>query len=181
MTPELEKNNYLHVPGFLTPDETAVLLQAFLDAEKNGLLAFDPQCPTSPAAYNLMPCVKTLVKKVPQVSALCGEDVLPTYTYGRVYKHGEVLKRHTDRRACEISLTVALQKDDTDWPIWIKKPNGQEVSLVLKPGDAMLYLGCVAEHWRERYNGKQQAQFFMHYVRANGPFAYTYFDKDQRQ
>jgi len=177
MNPQLKSNNYLYVPNFLTPQEADGLAQEFFIAQRDGKLTVDPQCPSSPAAYNLLPCVKMLVKKVPQVSELCGEDVLPTYAYGRVYTNGEVLARHRDRDACEISLTVNLQKDGTDWPIWIQKPNGEEISLNLNPGDAMMYLGCVADHWRDPYQGKLQTQVFLHYVRANGPCAYTYFDK----
>jgi len=181
MNPSLEQNNYLYVPNFLTVQETDELAQAFFIAQREGRLSFDPQCPSSPAMCNLFPWVKTLVKKVPQVSELCGEDVLPTYVYGRIYSKGEVLARHRDRDACEISLTVNLQKDECDWPIWIQKPNAEEVSVNLNPGDAMMYLGCTADHWREAYQGNMQTQIFFHYVRSDGPRAYAYFDKERRQ
>lgn len=177
----LEQNNYLYVPNFLNAQEADELAQAFFIAQRDGHLSLDSQCPSSPSIYNLMPCVKTLVKKVPQVSELCGEDVLPTYVYGRIYSKGEVLARHRDRDACEISLTVNLQKDEIDWPIWIQKPNGEEVSLILNVGDAMMYLGCIADHWREVYQGSIQTQVFFHYVRADGPKAYAFFDKEHRQ
>jgi len=167
MNPSLEQNNYLYVPNFLTVQEADELAQAFFVAQRDGRLRADPKCPASPAIYNLMPCVKTLVKKVPQVSKL-------------FYNKGEVLARHRDRDACEISLTVNLQKDETDWPIWIQKPNGEEVSLNLNPGDAMMYLGCIADHWREAYQGNMQTQVFFHYVRSDGPRAYAYFDKERR-
>lgn len=180
MNSKLEQNNYLYVPSFITSQEADKLAQAFFIAQRDGYLCLDPQCPSSPAIYNLMPCVKALVKKVPQVSELCEEDVLPTYVYGRIYNKGEILARHRDRDACEISLTVNLQKDETDWPIWIQKPSGEEVSLNLNPGDAMMYLGCVADHWREPYQGNMQTQVFFHYVVANGPRAYAYFDKEQK-
>lgn len=181
MNPSLEQNNYLYVPNFLTAQEAEDLAQEFYKAEAANTMFKDPQCPSSPAIYNLLPCVKTLVKKVPQVSELCGEDVLPTYVYGRIYSKGEVLARHRDRDACEISLTVNLQKDETNWPIWIQKPSGEEVSLNLNPGDAMMYLGCTADHWREKFEGQSHVQFFMHYVFANGPRAYAFFDKERRQ
>lgn len=139
----------------------------------------DPQAPLSPSTYNLLPLVKTLVKKVPVVSELIGEDVLPTYVYARIYKNNAELLRHRDRDACEVSLTVNLQKD-VDWPIWIQKPDGSEVNCELQPGDAMLYLGCVADHWREKFSGQNYVQAFMHYVKANGSRAYAFFDKARR-
>jgi len=177
MNPLLEQNNYLYVPGFLTPGEADTLAQAFFIAQRDGKLELDSQCPTSPAIYNLLPCVKTLVDKVPEVDRLCGEGVLPTYTYGRIYTHGEVLERHRDRDACEVSLTVTLQKDMVDWPIWVQKPNGKEVSISLNVGDAVMYLGCQTDHWREPYKGNMQTQVFLHYVMVNGSRNYAYFDK----
>ena len=180
MNQQFVDNNYLYVPGFISAQEADSLAQEFFVAQQNGKLTPDFCCPSSPAVYNLLPCVKLLVKKVPLVSELLGEDVLPTYTYGRIYPKGEILKRHRDRAACEISLTVNLQKDKTDWPIWIQKPNGDEISLNLNSGDAMMYFGCDADHWREEFQGQSYVQVFLHYVRANGSRSFAYFDKDIR-
>ena len=177
MNEQLLTNSYLYVPNFISAKEAESLAQEFYIAQRDNKLKVDPQCPLSPAIYNLLPCIKLLVKKVPHVSELCGEDVLPTYVYGRIYNKGEVLHRHTDRDACEVSITVNLQQDQTPWPICIKKPNGEEVCLNLNPGDGMLYLGCVAEHWRTEFQGQYHVQIFMHYVLANGGRAYTFFDK----
>lgn len=180
MNQQFVDNNYLYVPGFISAQEADSLAQEFFIAQQNGKLSLDPVCPSSPAIYNLLPCVKLLVKKVPFVSELLGEDVLPTYTYGRIYPPGETLKRHRDRDACEISLTLSLQQSGELWPIWIQKPNGEEVSVTLNPGDAMMYLGCDADHWREELQGQSCVQVFLHYVRANGPRAYAYFDREKR-
>jgi hypothetical protein len=181
MNQQLVNNNYLHVPGFITAQEADNLAQEFFIAQRDGKLALDPQCPSSPAAYNLFPCVCLLVKKTSQVSKLCDEDVLPTYTYGRIYTPGEVLGRHRDRDACEVSLTLNLSQAGKSWPIWIQKPNGEEVSLTLNPGDAMMYFGCIADHWREKFEGESHVQLFLHYVLANGPRAYAFFDRERRQ
>lgn len=178
MNPLLKENNYIHVPGLITPERAAELAQAFYRVEEEGRYTVDGQAPKSPAVYNFLPFVRLMVEKVPQVSALCGEPVLPTYAYGRIYKHGEVLKRHRDRDACEISWTLNLAQD-ADWPIFIQKPNGEEVGLNLQPGDAIMYLGCDADHWREQFAGQNFVQVFIHYVRADGPRAYTFFDRDK--
>jgi len=101
---------------------------------------------------------------------------LPTYSYARIYKNGSVLTRHTDRDACEISLTLHLHGDQS-WPIWIETPSGEEVKVDLKPGEAMLYLGKKAPHWRDEYGGEYYTQVFLHYVRSRGDCGYAYFDK----
>src|SRR5207249_8695929 len=45
----------------------------------------------------------------PEVSRLVGFDLAPTFSYTRQYAKGEVLARHRDRAACEISVTVSIQ------------------------------------------------------------------------
>jgi hypothetical protein len=181
MNKQLYDNNFLYVPNFIPAEEADNLAQQFFIAQKNGKYDFDPQCPSSPSMYNLLPCVNLLVKKVPFVSELLEEDVLPTYTYGRIYSFGNILERHRDRDACEISFTLNLQQSGDPWPIWVKKPNGEEVSVILKPGGAMMYLGCDADHWREAFQGQSCVQLFLHYVKVNGSRSYAYFDKEKRQ
>lgn len=180
MNQELVNNNYIYAPNFLTSEEASGLANEFFIAQQKGNLVTDQQCPKSLSTYNLMPCVKTLVNKLPKVSDLVGENVLPTYTYGRIYKNGEVLARHRDRDACEVSLTVNLYQSDSPWLIWIQKPNGEEVSVNLNPGDAMVYLGCIADHWRDKFEGDTHIQAFFHYVLADGPRSYAFFDRERR-
>jgi hypothetical protein len=177
---EIIQNNYLHVPGFLTPEEAASLAKEFKEhCKKFGLLG-DPQAPNSQAMYDFMPFLCLLIEKIPEVNKLLGEVVLPTYTYARVYKQGSELLRHRDRPACEISLTINLSKD-SEWPIYFQRPDGSETSVELNPGDAVLYLGCQADHWRNEFKGQEYTQLFMHYVRAHGSKAWAYFDKLQNQ
>jgi hypothetical protein len=177
---EIIQNNYLHVPGFLTSGEAASLAQEFKEHCKKFNLQGDPQAPNSQSLYNFLPFLRLLVDKIPQVNQLLGEKVLPTYTYARVYKETSELLRHRDRPACEISFTVNLNKD-CDWPICFQRPDGSEISVELNPGDAVLYLGCQADHWRNKFEGQEYTQLFMHYVRAHGSKAWAYFDKLQQQ
>jgi hypothetical protein len=177
---EIIQNNYLYVPGFITSDEALLLAQEFKEHCEKFNLPGDSQAPNSHSMYNFMPFVRLLVEKVPKVSDLLGEKVLPTYTYARVYKEGSELLRHKDRPACEISLTINLSKD-SDWPICFQRPDNTETSVELAPGDAILYLGCQGDHWREKFNGQEYVQLFMHYVKANGAKAWAYFDKQQQQ
>jgi|TARA_R100000479_G_scaffold1013_1_gene704 hypothetical protein len=105
-----------------------------------------------------------LLKKKPLVEKKVGKKILPTYSFWRMYTKFSALKKHTDREACEISLSVNIGSDGTSWPIYI---DGSEVNL--KPGDAVIYLGCDSYHWRKEFTGDWYASFFLHYVDANGP------------
>ena len=140
----------------------------------------DTQAPNSHAIYNFIPFVSLRVNKIPRVNEILGEEVLPTYTYARVYKEGSELVRHRDRPACEISFTVNLAKDN-DWPIYFQRPDNSETLIELNPGDAVLYLGCQADHWRNKFEGQEHIQLFLHYVRAEGSKAWAFFDKKQQQ
>lgn len=177
---EIIQNNYLYVPGFITGDEAQLLAKEFKEYCKKFNIQGDPQAPNSHAMYNFLPFVKLLVKKISHVNELLGEEVLPTYTYARVYKNGSVLERHRDRPACEISFTINLEKD-TDWPLYFQRPDNSEAQAELTPGDAVLYLGCQADHWRNKFEGKEHTQLFMHYVRSNGTKSWAFFDKQQQQ
>ena len=88
----------------------------------------------------------------------------PNYSYARIYKKGDVLKRHKDRFSCEISTTLNLGGDD--WPIYLE-PSGQVnkkgKKIILNPGDMLIYRGVELEHWREPFEGTECAQVFLHY------------------
>jgi hypothetical protein len=108
-----------------------------------------------------------------------GLKVYPTYSYYRVYRNGEELKKHKDRESCEISCTLCLNYSYNDsnyqWPIFM---DGVPVSL--KPGDLVIYRGCDLDHWREPFNILEDAwhvQGFFHYVNRNGPYADFKYDK----
>lgn len=179
MNQELEQNNFLFVPKFISQEHAQALNQEFFILERDNGCIKDQQAPNSPAIYNFKPFLELLCQKTNEVTNLIEEQVLPTYTYARIYKNGEVLNRHRDRPACEISLTVHIGGDEK-WDISIQKPSNEEVTLDLQIGDAMLYLGCIADHWRDKpFTGQNYSQVFLHYVRSNGPNAWAYFDKKQ--
>jgi len=182
MNQQLIDNNYLHIPNFISKEEANSLASELIEYSKlpSNLMVSDEQAPNSLAKYNYLPFVKLLVKKINEVSTILEEDVLPTYTYTRIYRHGEVLNRHRDRSACEISITLNLKKDN-EWPIWFQKPNGEEISLELNQGDAVMYLGEISDHWRNAYQGQEHVQLFLHYVRAEGSKHWAVFDQLKQQ
>lgn len=105
-----------------------------------------------------------LLNKLKLMEKETGLNLNPTYAYARVYTYLAVLNKHTDRPACEVSVTVMVGSSGEDWPIYI---DGNKINL--QPGDAAIYLGCELEHWREEFKGDWHTQFFLHYVDKNGP------------
>jgi hypothetical protein len=173
-------NNYLFVPEFLTVQEANSLYKEFkiqTQLYPNNFNKVDSQVPGSPSIHNYVPFVALLCEKTAHMNELISEKLLPTYAYARMYKNGAELKKHTDRPACEISVTLNLGSDGTSWPICFTKPDGSTVAKDLKPGEAVIYLGCVSEHWREGvFEGQEYGQVFLHYVRSKGNYINHCFD-----
>jgi hypothetical protein len=106
----------------------------------------------------------------------------PTYSYARIYKKGDILHRHKDRFSCEISTTLNLGGDA--WPIFLEPEhnvgnpddgfldatNNKGVEVNLNPGDMLVYKGNICEHWREKFEGTDCAQVFLHYNDINSEF-----------
>ena len=122
------------------------------------------QIPDTYSQYSNMAMETLLLKCQPGMEKATGLKLYPAYTYARIYKKGDELKRHKDRFSCEISTTMNLAGDD--WPIYLE-PSGETgkkgVKVDLKQGDMLVYSGCELEHWREKFKGKECIQVFLHY------------------
>ena len=152
----------------------------------------DKQIPGAYSKYGDWVMETLLQYMRPIMKAKTGMDLIPTYSYTRLYEKGNILRRHKDRSSCEISTTLHLGGDL--WPIFLDpsganfvideykqtlKPGAPKgIRIDLKPGDMLIYSGCELEHWREPFQGKVCSQVFLHYNHAKGPFAKTnLFDK----
>jgi len=114
-----------------------------------------------------------------------GKRLLPNYSYWQLYMPDGELVKHTDRPSCELSTTICLGYDFSNlagnyvWPINFKKyQSEEEVSIVLNPGDMIVYQGCNLIHWRDKFLGVNQAQMFLHYSDADGPYKKIFDDRD---
>ena len=135
----------------------------------------DPQVLETYSNYSDI-VMETLLEKVkPIMEKQTGLNLCPTYSYTRIYKKDDVLERHKDRMSCEISTTMNLGGDP--WPIFLEpnetkgkntddgyvSENTVGVKIDLNPGDMLVYSGCVLEHWRDKFEGQNCAQVFLHY------------------
>ena len=143
----------------------------------------DEQIPDTYCQYGNIAMETLMLKCQPIMEKTTGIKLQPSYTYARIYKKGDELKRHKDRFSCEISTTMNLGGDA--WSIYInpnpksgrvhgpKKgvhktqnylpSNDKGIKINLEPGDMLVYRGVELEHWREPFKGKECIQVFMHY------------------
>ena len=145
----------------------------------------DQQVPNTYSHYADMVMETLLMKVLPKMQKETGLQLVPTYSYARLYKKGDILKRHKDRPSCEISTTINL--GGAPWPIFIDATGSDNVvdeyknihkpdapkgtKVLLEVGDMLVYSGCELEHWREPFEGNICGQVFLHYNHVNGPFA----------
>jgi len=142
----------------------------------------DEQVPDTYSHYGDLVMEALLERVRPRMEKETKLKLIPTYSYARIYKKGDILHRHKDRFSCEVSTTMFLGGDP--WDIYLepnknvgKSPDpyvpttNKGTKISLKPGDMMVYSGCELEHWREAFQGKNCAQVFLHYNKIGSPEA----------
>lgn len=147
----------------------------------------DDQVPETYSHYADIAMETLLIELQEKMEKVTGLGLIKNYSYARIYKKGDILERHKDRYSCEISTTMHLGGDP--WPIYIN-PNSNEgyvegykhpphgiqhyvmsdspgVKVDLEPGDMLVYRGNLFEHWREKFQGENCGQVFLHYTDKN--------------
>ena len=191
MTPAFKKNNYMVIRKAIDPKIAEFVMNYFMMKRQVARTMFDEkfispfttewgvwndqQAPETYSHYGDIAIDTLLLAVLPKMEKETGLSLYPTYAYARIYKNGDILHRHKDRFSCEISTTMNLGGDK--WPIYIEpnpklgkqEKNGyvseytEGVKVELKPGDMLVYKGNICEHWRDRFDGKDCAQVFLHY------------------
>ena len=182
------KNNYKVIRQVITKELTDFIYSYFLMKRKVARKMYDEryisqsnydygvwndeQIPETYSHYADIAMETLLQNLQPKMEEETGLKLTPTYSYARIYKKGDILKRHKDRYSCEVSTTLNLGGDD--WPIYLE-PSGETdkegVKVDMQPGDMLVYKGCDVEHWREEFTGENCGQVFLHYNDASDPKA----------
>ena len=168
----MAKINYKLIKNFF-PKEELDIFQKYCYNQIDNYKSYeiDPQS-FSPSWYNDPLMTSLLHTKLSLVEKESNLKLFQTYAYWRYYIFGATLSKHTDRPACEISVSACIKKYD-NWPIIV-----EGTSFELEEGDAVLYNGCDQEHWRPGvYKGEGMAQVFLHYVNQDGIYKNHAYDQ----
>jgi hypothetical protein len=160
-------NGAIHLSKILPIEFFQFFTHVLMRGPKKG----DDQIPNAKAILDHELMFETLQERIwASIEQLVGEELLPTYSYARLYSNGDILEAHTDRPACEVSVTIQLGRSHHyAWPIYM---GGKRYDMA--EGDAVVYKGCDIEHWRNSCdgpNGYYSGQVFLHYVKKNGQYA----------
>jgi hypothetical protein len=190
-------NGYAHIEGLVPPEVAAAFLRQVRADMPDLTRQFITHAPiikrTSIDLYasDYPPMLQMLWGLTPAMQALTGRDVLPTYNYFRLYRKNDVCRTHTDREACEHSLSLTLgYSDDLVWPFDVGRDHTEVSGVIedgfgeapyatisMQPGDAVIYRGVNRRHGRVTPNpNRWSAHMFLHYVDRDGPFASHAFD-----
>lgn len=200
-----KKHGYAPVQGVISPEVAAVFLSITQKAmgdtrEAQARFAADMK-PLDKPAYDIYsrdyPAALTFLWALtPFVEQAIGKSLLPTYCYFRVYPQGGICMVHSDRPACEHSMSLTLgSSDGQKWPFAIGRRRLSEAeirageilpdfgtdrfaTINMNPGDAILYQGVHYRHGRIKPNpNRWSAHIFLHWVDRDGPFKEHAFDR----
>jgi alkylated DNA repair dioxygenase AlkB len=177
-----DSTGYVKVPEFLSPYMARLFVEYFTNKIRKGEWQEREKddygkTPTSKFQCYADPLVEIMLKQqLETIEKIVGKGLYPTYSFARVYQEGEELKPHTDRPSCEISVTVSVMSPP--WPIWMQYKDNDPSKFILSAGDAVVYKGCEAMHWRRQLPTPDLCmQFMLHYVIKDGDNKDYKFDK----
>ena len=174
---QFQDQGFQKIKGYITPYFSLFLRNYFTLRVQNDKLGGDEQAPNSHCVYGDPDFDMAMYMSTEDIGKIVGKNLIPQYTYARIYKNGSQLKIHTDRPECQYSVTLSLGGDyKKPWPIWIKDYAGNMNEVPLDEGDMVVYHGTELEHWRDKFEGNMQYQLFMHYVDSEGEFKDRVFD-----
>ncbi len=133
-------------------------------------------CENSFARYAPLPFETLSVYLLPLIEKETNLKLLPTYSYARIYYTGSELSKHKDRQSSEITVSICIEKDEIDWPLYVETDSGKRYDINLNQGDLVIYSGRTHYHWRDPFSGKRQVQAFLQYVDANGDSSWLKWD-----
>ena len=169
-----EKDNYIFVKNAISKVMCNLLTNYTLMQQEHNPNVQDEMVANTHAKYGDHAMEALLVNLLPVVELYTNLTLYPTYSFYRVYKPGDILKKHVDRPSCEISVSLTLgyeyesENKNYNWTLW-----AGDTEFEFFPGDMLIYKGLELSHWRDPFNVKSgwQSQVFLHYVDANGPYS----------
>jgi hypothetical protein len=165
------QERYLFLKGLLPPPLLEYLKVYYAILLADNRFSPDSQCPCS-LSLGGDPALDAVLEWIrPELGRLVGFPLAPTYSYTRRYARGELLARHVDRAACEISVTASIQIPNGAGPsvMYLKPPHAKETKVEMLEGDGCVYAGTEVEHWREPFGVGGYTQLFLHFIARRGP------------
>jgi hypothetical protein len=184
------ENRYTVLRHVLPPYVLATAQKCFRDMIDSGQLKYGDGQADRYVTYNDR-CARFIHYQLADlIRHAIAHNAIPSYTYFGGYKGGSQLKPHTDRAACEFTLSLNLQQHPHDKPwtlsagktaLFEKDPNwrgrnperipseADTVNADLLSGDGFLFMGRHLVHFRRGAlpEGHWTNQVFLHFVQED--------------
>jgi hypothetical protein len=170
---EFERQRYVAVKGLLDPNVVQYLESYYRQSLKGGLKHFRRDG-TSLNGYGEACADLALYAFREKIETITGLPLLPGFSFVRLYKKSEKLRRHIDRGANEINCTIQIY-GSTAWPLGVHV-DGKDILVNQDCGDALIYRGLETPHWRDAYTGDEHLQLILAYVIKDGDQKHCAFD-----
>ena len=140
---QFQQKGFEVVKGYIPSFFSAYLRNYFtLRVQNDPTLGGDSQAPNSNCVYGDTAFDMVMAMSTPDIEEIVDKNLVPQYTYARIYKNGSVLERHSDRPECQYSVTLCLGGEyEKQWPIWINDYSGKSHEVPLDVGDMVVYHG----------------------------------------
>ena len=172
-----QQNKYVVIRNFLDPHLLTFLASYFAHAKENPG-PYIGQDWTSANAHGDACADSVMYALRPIIEAHIGLELVPTYSWVRMYRKGDILGRHRDVAGNQVSCNFCISKD-IDWSLGFSDGE-KESEISMEPGDAVIYDGVALEHWRDKYQGQNQIQMIVGYVIKDGEFdAHRFYGREK--
>jgi len=199
---DYQRDGYALVEGLLAPEVCNAFLHQFQGAIARSGASLTQFNRTSNLlkreavemyGYHFPPMLALLWGLTPVAEQLSGKTLLPSYSYFRIYREGDICRVHSDRQSCEHSMSLTLDySDGVPWSLELERTDSEPSSrteenfgpdapaaLAMQPGDGVLYRGVNRRHGRTTPNPNGwSAHLFLHWVERGGAYADHAFDKN---
>lgn len=165
----LSQEQYLHIPGLLSPLQIAALREYTRQMRHSAELSQQDDDYTR-RNYKFLDQVLTFWHQhlLKIMTPLVDAQLRPSYNVISYYEDTH-LNRHKDREPCIWNVSIQLDTDPPNaegapWPIWLETRHGP-TAIPLQAGDALIYRGRDMEHWREALPpGRRETVLLFHFV-----------------
>jgi hypothetical protein len=164
-----ENGGYAEVPEMVSNDILIILKAMNRMIIKNGYLRQeDPKfIEDARGKHGLQISELLLLYFKHHYSLILGKNLIPTYSYTRIYKMDSGLPKHTDRPSCQYSITLNIGASSPEpWPFFCqaKTPGAIESKIYNKLYSPIIYMGEEVTHWRDKLEKEHSTHVFLHYV-----------------
>lgn len=171
---QLERDGYAVLDDLLPGAHVTALARYFAELTEQGYLALHTHHGLRRNTAHNHPVAKFWHAQLNErISQLAGRPTKPSYSFVSRYHTGGDLYWHTDRDACEYTVTVLLDYAPLDadgrsaWALNVRGRDGKLLAIHQKIGEALIFRGRELLHGREALpEGHRSDSLLFHFVHA---------------